>query len=212
MQGAVKILFIYSLLFLFLGCESLSIEERVIGVEEFDRVKLGYSSRVEIENKFGKPEEKTEKQWVYHSAGVEKLWIDFSGSVAISVSMSIWESDEINSPKVLVGKIQGDWKVLKEPMSNPHAAPSLCYLEDLRKGRRIEVSGYSKRAKFISKWKPSRDDKSIKEFLYRNVGKEFCIGSSCSKVTDPDAWKHNHCEWLVKLVAKIKASSVKNSK
>lgn len=85
-------------------------------------------------------------------------------------------------------------------MSNPHRAPNDCYLENLRLGKRVKFNAQEKQVEEISIWKPSSSDKSIKLSLAKNVGKEFCVTGKCSKVTDPGAWKHDHCAWLKELV------------
>lgn len=126
----------------------------------------------------------------------------FESDVLISKSWNVNEEDKESSIISVLENIKGSWTVIKEPMTNPHAAPSLCYLEDLKAGRLVKVDGNNKKVSEISVWVPDENEKSIKVQLSKNVGKEFCIAGHCSKVTNPEARAHNQCEWLEQLVAK----------
>lgn len=186
-----------------LGCQSLQENEKKINIKQFSEIIIGITKKIEVERMLGKPDKVNKERWGYRVASAEKMWIAFKDNKVSSVSMSVWESDEIRDVELLLQSFLGNWVVFKEPMSNPHSAPSLCYLEDLDQGKRVRINGYGKTVEHIAKWKPEKTQKSIKEYLYSNVGKEFCVADHCSKVTNPTAWKHNHCEWLKKIVNKV---------
>ena len=75
--------------------------------------------------------------------------------------------------------------------------PTKCYLVDEKKGISVLVNAYKKAPSFISFWNPAMG-KNKKWF--DDSTPEFCIAGHCSRVTDPDAWKQNHCGWLEKIV------------
>lgn len=211
MKQIIKISFVFYVVFLFVGCGTLKRDKQRFNIELFNEIEIGSTKKSEVEQWLGKPDRIADGQWTYKSEGSQKMWISFESNIVDSVSMSVWENNKVKSVELLLQEFSGKWTVLKEPMSNPHLAPSLCFLEDLDNGKRVRIAGYKKNVEHITKWKPTKDQKSIKGFLYRNVGKEFCIAGSCSKVTDSDVWKHNHCEWLEKRVA-IKQEPVRNKK
>lgn len=202
MKNAIKSSFIFYVVFCVIGCESLKESKKNFSIDHFNQIEISTMNKNEVKQLLGKPDRKSANQWIFESQGSEKIWISFKNDIVDSVSMAVWERDNVNSVNLLLDQLAGQWRVLKEPASNPHAAPALCYLEDLNRGYRVRVGGYKKNVEQISKWKPTNDTKSIKEFLNRNVGREFCIEESCSKITDPGAWEHNHCDWLESLVAK----------
>lgn len=201
MKNIFKSSFVFYIIFFVLSCESLKEKEKIFSIDQFNQIQISSMNKNEVEQLLGKPDRKSDNQWTFKFKGSEKLSIIFKNDTVDSVSMAVWEKDKVQSVDILLDNFAGDWTVLKEPMSNPHSAPSLCYLEDLNRGYRVRVGGYQKNVEQISKWKPTSDKKSIKEFLDRNIRKEFCIAESCSKVTYPDAWEHNHCDWLERLVA-----------
>lgn len=199
------------IVFIILGCSSLTKGPgKEFGIEQFNRLMLGVDSKESIKKTVGSPSEVATDTWVYHVEGVPKLWLFFENDLLVSVSWSVWESDKVNEVRNLLEKFEGNWAVIKEPMANPHRAPSMCYLEDLSNGRRVEVDGHKKTVDELFKWQPNANAPSIKQRLLKQVGKEFCIAGLCSKVTNPEAWKHNHCEWLEQLVAEIKKKSIES--
>lgn len=211
MKQFIKVFFVYYVVFLFMGCETLIEGKQNLNLEQFNKLGAGIAQKSEVEQLLGKPDRIDGGQWIYESDGSEKMWVSFENNIVNAVSMSVWEEDKFKSVESLLPSFTGSWTVLKEPMSNPHLAPSLCYLEDLENGKRIRINSYKKNVEYIAKWKPTKDQGSIKDYLYRNVGKEFCIANSCSKVTDPDAWEYNQCAWIEKIVAKDQ-EAVRNKK
>jgi len=205
----VKILFTF-LLFIS-GCISNQKLNRKGNIEiETLRVLLrNKSNKKVLIDRFGKPKEKKQDRWVYYKRMTPKVWLFFKKDKLSHISYSIWEDENLETPNVFLNKINGNWTVITEPWSNPHAGPHLCYLEDLKSGKRAEVNSYKKTISDISIWTPTKKDKSIKEYLYSKVGKEFCIASSCSKITDPHLWDSDHCRWLKDLVLKHKKSKKK---
>lgn len=184
-----------------LGCESIQKQNSSdIGIDTINKLLVGTSKVSDIKNKIGRPDKVNGGNWIFNLDNVPKLRLRMENNILTFLSLSVWESDSYKNVEYLLGKFPGDWSVIKEPMSNSHNGPTICYLEDLKGGKRIRIHGYKKFVERITKWKPEKNQISIKKHLYKNVGKEFCIASSCSKVTDPDAWKHNHCEWLEKLI------------
>ena len=195
----IKIILIFMLFFVLSACVSSLKKSHLKESNFINKLKVGRASKKDVEQVLGKPS-KVDTTWVYVENDYDKLTLFFEGETLSGISLYVEKGDKFNSVEVTFNEIIGDWTVQTEPMSNPHYGPQLCYLEDLKNGKRIKINGYKKVVEHISIWKPTKEDKSIKSHLYRNVGKEFCIGSSCSKVTDPKAWEHDHCKWLKDMV------------
>ncbi len=194
---------IYYFMFTLLGCESMQKRDSsAISIDTINDLLVGISKVSEVKSKIGEPDSVGGNNWIFNLDNAPRLRLRMENNILTSVSLAVWEGDPYKKVGYLLDKFSGEWTVIKEPMSNPHAGPTICYLEDLKGGKRIRIHGYKKLVERIIKWKPEVGQVSIKKHLYRNVGKEFCIASSCSKVIDPDAWKHNHCGWLEKLVKK----------
>ncbi len=210
--------FLLGLLVTLLGCSSLRNTNSIkISYSKFEALNVGGMTAEEVRQALGTPDktyyigkenrivEKSEKwQWIYEVKNLNKLYLYFESDVLVSKSWNVDEEDKESSVKNVFEYIKGNWVVVKEPMTNPHAAPNQCYLEDLKSGHLVKVNGNSKKVSEISAWVPAKNEKSIKEQLHMNVGKEFCIAEHCSKVTSPEAWKHNQCEWLEQMVAEQK--------
>lgn len=131
--------------------------------------------------------------------GYERLFLEVKGGVLKSVHWSIWDEDDEFNVGVLLSKVNANFKIIKEPVTNPHRMPSMCYLVDNNTGISIKVSTPKHSAESISFWEPS----SMKgKKWFDDSTPEFCIANHCSRVTDPGAWKYNHCEWLEKLISK----------
>lgn len=208
--------FLLGLLVTLLSCSSIRKASLAkVSYSKFRALNVGEVTTEEAKQALGSPDkihylgkenrivEKSDKgQWIYKDKGLNKLYLYFESDVLISKSWNVNEEDKESSIEKVLRDIKADWAIVKEPMTNPHAGPTQCYLEDLKRGKMVKVHGYKKKVSEISVWIPTKNEKSIKEHLYRNVGKEFCIAGHCSKVTDPEAWEHNHCEWLKKMVVK----------
>lgn len=137
--------------------------------------------------------------WEYESKGALRLHLTFFEEKLISVAYDIYEKDPEYNLAILLKKLDGNFKVIKEPARNPHAMPSMCYLVDEKKGVSVLVSAVKRAPEVVSFWLPELV-KNPKWF--DDSTPEFCIAGHCSRVTDPDAWKYNHCEWLEKLIVK----------
>jgi hypothetical protein len=186
-----------------LGCASLQTKQFLdFGTKEFKQLRVGVDTKDRVKGRLGLPDDDSGDRWVYHLREAPKLWLFFDNDVLSSASWSVWEADTANNVEALLREFDGDWQVIKEPMTNPHSAPYLCYLEDLKNGKRVEIDGNKKSVSEVTTWQPHLNDKSIKDQLVRNMGKEFCIAGHCSKVTNPEAWAHNQCQWLEQLVGK----------
>ncbi len=200
-----KLIIIASLIIGFmapLGCVSSQTEQfSKFGMKEFNSLRLGVDTTKSVSSRLGLPSESRPTQWVYHLRKVPKLWLVFENDVLSSASWSIWDEDAVNQVETLLREFHAEWTVIKEPMTNPHTAPNLCYLEDLKNGRRVEVNGFKRKISELTIWRPQATDKSAKNRLSQNLSKEFCIGGLCSKVTEASAWEHNHCDWLERLVS-----------
>ncbi|MBX3021471.1 MAG: hypothetical protein KF799_07305 [Bdellovibrionales bacterium] len=171
------------------------------GVKEFTHLRVGVDSKESLRGKLGTPDESHSDQWIYYLRGTPRLSLVFENDNLSSASWSIWEGDSIEDIKTLLEEFRGNWRVIREPMVSPHAAPHLCYLEDLKNGKRAEVHGYTKKVSELTIWRAATNDRSIKDYLIGNLGKEFCIAGHCSKATDSSTWEHNHCEWLEQLLS-----------
>ena len=183
--------------------------------QNFSELKVGVDNLEKTKLKFGRPDEvyflgkekqivdnSKNEQWIYSDEGLNRLYLYFELGVLVSKSWNVKEGERESSVRQVLKDYEANWTVIKEPISNPHSGPTECYLEDLQNGKMVKVNGYKKTTSEISIWIPNKKEKSIKDHLSKKVGKEFCIAKNCSRVTNPDAWEYNHCEWLEKLVAK----------
>ena len=177
-------------------------------LKDFGQLKVGLDTEKTVKNKLGTPDEKStrgnSKYWAYNLRKVPKLELFFDKGVLTMVVWGIWDSDPETSIAYFLSNVKGNWRVIKEPVTNPHALPFMCYLEDLNLGKRVYIHGHKKIVEELSKWKPSKEDISIETHLLKKVGKEYCIGGFCSKVTNPNLWGHDHCKWLEDEVIKHK--------
>jgi len=74
-----------------------------------------------IKNKLGDPDKVDEKGWSYNLDNLPKLWLGTENKILTSVSLSAWDGDPYKKVEYVLGKFSGEWDVIKEPMSNPHA-------------------------------------------------------------------------------------------
>lgn len=199
-------------IFQLLGCSILNnISAPKISFEGFMNIKVGKMKMKNIKNKYGKPSNRHEiekkyigyenaSQWVYKRDGYSRLYITFESEVVRSAFWDVRDNEVEENIEKLLEKVKSKkWLVVKEPARNPHAMPSKCKLVSNERGISILIEGYEKKVSSISLWKPST---MKNQKWFDDSTPEFCIANHCSKVTDPNAWKHNHCEWLEKLVAK----------
>ncbi|MDC0980251.1 hypothetical protein OAQ84_00800 [Bdellovibrionales bacterium] len=179
---------------------------------DIQTLKVGVDMESAVISKLGLPKEKLIRkdkefgagkmfQWNYDISGYNRLSVFLVDNVLQSVSWDIWESDPEFKIENILSKVDANFEIIKEPVRNPHAMPSKCYLVDNKKGISIKVDSYKKAAIFLSFWNPKLSKKTK---WFDDSTPEFCIAGLCSKVTDPKAWKHNHCEWLEKLVKRTR--------
>ena len=212
--------FIVSLLvYLTAGCSTLSLKGD-FGFEDIASIKPNEANKKTILTKFGQPDKKETlppekgnfkepiEYWGFKKGKVVRLHIAFANEKLQSIAYDIYEEDPEYDLATLLGKINGQYQIIKEPVRNPHSMPTKCYLVDEKKGISVLVNAFKKAPSFISFWnlEVGKDKK-----WFDDSTPEFCIAGHCSRVTDPDAWKHNHCEWLEKLVVKTKGTSKKSS-
>ena len=154
----------------------------------FSQIEINKDTQESIRKKLGKPDEikmehvaENEAQWNYFRNGVPKIWIYFKNDVVRSVSMSVWEEEDVQVLTYLLKNFQGQWRVEKEPVTNPHAMPSQCYLIDEKQGREIEIDSYKKSVESIL----SQDAKLFK----KNKSEQ-------KKIKTYKGWDYDHCAWL----------------
>ena len=195
---------------LFASCSTI-LSKKSPSFENMMELSPGQSSKKEVLARFGKPDEKDflprkeiqSKEplefWAFKKGKAIRFHMTFLKNKLQSMAYDIYEEDPEFNLKFLLDKVDGQFQVIKEPVRNPHAMPSKCYLVDEKKGVSILVGSYKKAPSFVSFWNPSLGKKKK---WFDDSTPEFCIAGYCSRVTDPDAWEYNHCEWLEKMVAK----------
>ena len=173
------------------------------GWQDFSRLDVDLDTQQSVREKLGSPTEVSERidkklnkkieQWVYKKDNSPKFFAVFVDGVLRSTFMSVWESEKESNLNELLSKFSGDWKVIPEPITNPHAMPTMCYLVDEDNGRRIKVHGHKMVVEFVSKWAPKI---LITKDLSKPKRPEFCIADVCAKVSEGNKWNTNHCDQL----------------
>ncbi len=204
----MKKLFYFFMLTFLLSCSGLSTKDEFT-FDKIISVKPNIANRNRIQAKFGPPDEReilspkktTHKvpveYWGYKKRGFTRLHLTFSKEKLQSISYDIFENDSEFNLKSLLIKLKADFKVIKEPVRNPHAMPTMCYLIDNSKGISVLVNSYKQAPTLVSFWIPGT--KKDKEWFDYSTP-EFCIADHCSKVTNHTKSQYNQCEWLEKLL------------
>jgi hypothetical protein len=206
-------IFLLGLLIILSSCSSTPTLFMQASFEKFKSLLVGETTTEEVINVLGSPDKtiylgkenqivgKSDRsQWVYKVKDLDKLYLYFDSNILTSKSWNVDKYGDESSVAKVLRDIPANWKVVSEPITNPHAAPINCYLEDLGKGILIKVHGFDKYVSEVSIWSPTKHEKSIQENLLRNVGKEFCLAGRCSKASTQKPWNHDQCEWLRKMV------------
>jgi len=207
----IKYLLVLS--FFLQGCSSFKKindqNSKEVNFDSFLKIQIGSDSGKVLTNNMGDASEKrninredigyknTEK-WVYKESGHRRISIILVNNVAQSVSMNIWKEDpEVDIVKLLK-RIKGNWKIIPAPVVNPHAMPFICYLEDEKKGLFIGINVHREAVESVIRWNPSFI--KFKRMPNIKAGAEYCIAGHCASVTNSSGWKHNHCDYLNKLI------------
>ncbi len=188
-------------------------------VDELLKLKISVDTSEVIKKRLGNPHEKIfyssqvkggekSEKWIYIFEKTPKLWLFFKGGILEHASLGVWDRDNVSSVGGLLSQLEGQtWSIVKEPVRNPHSMPNMCMLVSERLGINVKVNSMMRRVDEINLWNPSIKRK-IKWF--DDSVPEFCIANHCSNVTDPNAWEHNHCEWLEEIVARQTVGVGKN--
>jgi hypothetical protein len=179
-----------------------------VNFNSFLKIQVGNDSGEILTNDMGDASEKrniqkedigynnTEK-WIYKELEHRRISIILVNNIVQSVSMNIWDEDSESDTHKLLEKIKGDWKIISAPVVNPHAMPFMCYLEDEKKGLFIGINAHRKAVESVIRWNPSFRFKRMPNI---KAGAEYCISGHCASVTNSNDWKHNHCEYLKKII------------
>lgn len=172
---------------------------------------MGNEVKSSILTKLGKPSEKLsiEKRitgiensevWDYESEAFNRLSVIFVENMADTITWNIRENEKEGQLRFLLTKLEANWKVVHDSVSNPHAMPNMCFLIDESKGIKIEINAYREIVESVTKW-------SLRTIAGQKLGvkspelySEYCIAGHCSSASKNRKWKVNHCEYLKKVV------------
>ena len=204
--------------FILMGCASVSKKENAgFPLRDFLLLDVKNETRSSIRKKIGTPDNivdipeslfglKGAKQWEFsvnnHRA---KISITFVGESVNTASWDVSVGELEEKVSFMLEKIKANWKILREPHSNPHVTPRECYLRDNSKGIGININGHTKKVESIIKWDIDGPDLKRKYQELSLKPKKACVAGLCSPaVSEKDKWLWNQCEWVEKLVGKSK--------
>jgi len=171
--------------------------------EDFSRIETSRDTKESVQEKLGPPADKSEsidkklnkkiERWTYNQDNIPKFFAVFVDGTLRSISMNVWEGEKESNLKELLPKFSGNWKVIPDPVTNPHVMPTMCHLVDEDSGKKIEIHGHKMVVEFVSKWVPKM---LMNEALPEAKRPKFCIADICAKTSEKVEWETSHCDQL----------------